>query len=155
MTGLELHWMGDRPAGTKEVEIKRVHFGDFHAEQSWWLFPIARNTPSACSSGRDFLRKLQLISGFALISLFFSASRLWLWYNFFFCFSIFFYASFYTINHWRLLYLKICYLEREKASSLSPWEDSWTLSYLYIDSACFLHLLSLWFLCPWLSNPLA
>ena len=81
----------------------------------------------------------------------FSPSRLWLPYNFFFWFS---HASFYTKNHWRLLYLKICYLEREKASSLSPWKDSWTLSYLFIDSTCFLHILSLWFICSWLSSRL-
>ena len=68
---------------------KTVQFGDFHAEQSWWLFWIAEQPewlfriaeqpewlfriaeqPECLFQRQKFLWKLQPISGFALISLF-------------------------------------------------------------------------------------
>ena len=46
ITGLELHWMGDGPAGTKEAENNAI----------WWFSRriVLMTVPSECSSGRDF-----------------------------------------------------------------------------------------------------
>ena len=84
---------------------KTVQFGDFHAEQSWWLFRIAEqpewlfrvSVPAA-----EIFKETTIIAGFALIIPIFSPSRLWLWYI---IFSVSLYHStlFYTEeNHWRL-----------------------------------------------------
>ena len=62
---------------------KTVQFGDFHAEQSWWLFRIAEqpewlfrvSVPAA-----EIFKETTIITGFALIIPIFSPSRLWLWY---------------------------------------------------------------------------
>ena len=75
---------------------KTVQFGDFHAEQSWWLFWIAEqpewlfrgSVPAA-----EIFKETTTYFGICPNLSIFSPSRLWFWYIFFFCFSWLFYAS--------------------------------------------------------------
>ncbi|KAG5394087.1 hypothetical protein IGI04_024050 [Brassica rapa subsp. trilocularis] len=68
ITGLELHWMGDEPAGTKEAENRSVPAAEIFKETTTY-FGICPN-----------------------LSIF-SPSRLWFGYIFFFYFSLSYYAS--------------------------------------------------------------
>ena len=56
ITGLELHWMGDGPAGTKEAENNAIWW--FSRRTVLMTVPDSGATrvtvPSECSSGRDF-----------------------------------------------------------------------------------------------------
>ena len=74
---------------------KTMQSGDFHAEQSEWLFLIAElsewlfliaEQPGCMFQRQRFLSKLQVNTGFALIIPSFSPSRMWLWYIIFFSF---------------------------------------------------------------------
>ena len=78
----------------EQMRQKRLQFGDFHAEQSWWLFPIVRNL----FQRQRFLRKLQVISGFALISIFLLQPHVASKYLFFFPFLYIFSTLFSTQN---------------------------------------------------------
>ena len=107
-----------RSSGAKELERTRIEV--FHE----------RNNLAGCSracgatrvyvpAGEIFMETFN-ISVFALIiPIFFPAAAKDL-HIYLFLFLLSFYVVFDTRNHWRLLYLKILYLEREKASSLSP-----------------------------------
>ena len=66
--GLELHWMGDRSVGGKE-EKKSANL-EFFTQTSLTTVLDRAEKPECMFQRQRFIRKLQPISGFALISLF-------------------------------------------------------------------------------------
>ena len=69
ITGLELHWMRDRPVGGKEE--KKSKFEVFFTQSSLTTVPDRAEHSKCLFQRQKFLRKLQLISEFSLIFVFF------------------------------------------------------------------------------------
>ena len=116
-----------------QLEQKRqqtVQFGDFHAEQSWWLFWIAEQPEWLFRvSVPEIFKETTTYFGICPNLSIFSPSRLWLWYI---IFSV-------SLYHTTLVYreepdpktplLDLLIVKGE--GSLHSWEESWTLSLLF------------------------
>ncbi|KAG5397727.1 hypothetical protein IGI04_019541 [Brassica rapa subsp. trilocularis] len=93
ITGLELHWMGDGPAGTKEAENNAIWW--FSRRTVLMTVPDSGATrvtvPSECSSGRDFLGNYNYYGICPNYPYFLSQPPVALIYHIF-CFSLSFYA---------------------------------------------------------------
>lgn len=83
ITGLELHFMGDGSAGTKEAENNAI----------WWFSrrTVLMTVPSECSSGRDFLENYNHYGICPSYPYFLSQPPVALIYHIF-CFSLSYYA---------------------------------------------------------------
>ena len=93
ITGLELHWMGDGPAGTKEAANSAIWW--FSRRTVLMTVPDSGATrvivPSECSSGRDFLGNYNHYGICPNYLYFLFQPHVALIYHIF-CFSLLFYA---------------------------------------------------------------
>ena len=137
---------------------KTVQFGDFHAEQSWWLFWIAeqpewlfRGSVPAAEIFKETTTYFEICPNLSI----FSPSRLWFGYIFFFCFSLSYYAVFGRRN--QTLELETCdlILCKGRRLHLSHHREEPPEPLFYFIYTCFIQSLSLCFLAPWLSSQLA
>ena len=88
ITGLKLHWMGDGPVGAKDAENSAI----------WWFSHRTVWSDCSLSSGATrvhvpaayIFKETTTYLGICHNLSIFSPSSLWLLYNLFFCFSIFF-----------------------------------------------------------------
>ena len=108
MRGLELHWMGDGPAGTKKTE--KSTFWWLSRRTVWSDCSLSRGTPRVHVPTAEIFKETTTYFRICHNLSIFSPSRLWLPYNFF---SVYLYFSTLFLQKKldpRVLDLTICYL---------------------------------------------